>query len=129
MAQKTASYILKWGILSTGVIASRFAKDLLKDANARGSSDVQHQISAVASRTLDKAQTFIEEHLADKAATKIRPLQSYEDMYNDPDIDVIYVGTPHSHHYRNAKDALHAGKAVLLEKPSTVTAEQVVLLL
>lgn len=42
-----------------------------------------------------------------------------EDLVNDPDVDVIYVATPHSHHYKNVKDALNAGKHVLCEKPFT----------
>jgi predicted dehydrogenase len=43
------------------------------------------------------------------------------DLVNDPEIDVIYIATPHSHHYDNVKSALNAGKHVLCEKPFTGT--------
>ena len=43
------------------------------------------------------------------------------DLVNDPNVDVIYVATPHSHHYGNVKSALNAGKHVLCEKPFTGT--------
>jgi len=49
---------------------------------------------------------------------------SYEDLVSDTNVDVIYVGTPHSHHYQHVMLALEAGKHVLCEKPITVNAQQ-----
>lgn len=49
---------------------------------------------------------------------------SYDELVNDPNVDVIYVATPHSHHYQNARLALEANKHVLCEKAFTVNAAQ-----
>ncbi|WVO22865.1 uncharacterized protein IAS62_004208 [Cryptococcus decagattii] len=49
---------------------------------------------------------------------------NYEEVYNDPDVTVVYVGTPHVLHHRNTKDALLAGKHVLLEKPACLEVEE-----
>ena len=49
---------------------------------------------------------------------------TYADLVADPDVDIVYIATPHSHHFQNTMLALHAGKHVLCEKPLTVTAAQ-----
>jgi predicted dehydrogenase len=49
---------------------------------------------------------------------------SYSSLVNDPDVDIVYIATPHSHHYQHARLALSAGKHVLVEKPITVTSLQ-----
>ncbi|KAL0247460.1 hypothetical protein I308_103525 [Cryptococcus tetragattii IND107] len=49
---------------------------------------------------------------------------TYEEVYNDPHVTVVYIGTPHVLHHRNAKDALLAGKHVLLEKPACLEVEE-----
>jgi predicted dehydrogenase len=49
---------------------------------------------------------------------------SYKDLVNDPNVDIIYIATPHSHHYQHARLALESGKHVLVEKPATVNAQQ-----
>ncbi|EAL17617.1 hypothetical protein CNBM0010 [Cryptococcus deneoformans B-3501A] len=49
---------------------------------------------------------------------------TYKEVYNDPDVTAAYVGTPHVFHHRNAKDALLAGKDVLLEKPACPEVEE-----
>ncbi|PPQ62873.1 hypothetical protein CVT24_006271 [Panaeolus cyanescens] len=109
--------IFKWGIISTGYIASKFASDLLVDPKTRGVTDVVHQISSVGSRSVEKAQEFIDKIAAgDKT---IKAFGTYEEVYNDPDVDAVYIGTPHTHHYQNALDAIKAGKNVLCEKPIT----------
>ncbi|KIK71173.1 hypothetical protein GYMLUDRAFT_33310 [Collybiopsis luxurians FD-317 M1] len=109
--------VLRWGIISTGGIASTFSKDLLVDPKTRGVQDVVHKIVAVGSRTVEKAQGFIEASLGgDKS---IKAYGSYEEVYKDSDVDVIYVATPHTHHYENSLDAIKAKKHVLCEKPVT----------
>lgn len=73
---------------------------------------------AVASRDLKRAQDFASEWGFEKA------YGSYEEMLADPEVELIYVATPHSHHYEHAKMCLNAGKHVLLEKAFTVNAKQ-----
>lgn len=73
---------------------------------------------AVASRDLERAQAFASEWGFEKA------YGSYEEMLDDPEVELIYVATPHSHHYEHTKMCLNAGKHVLLEKAFTVNAKQ-----
>lgn len=73
---------------------------------------------AVASRDLEKAQAFAREHGFTKA------YGSYEEMLADKAVDLVYVATPHSHHYKHVKMCLEAGKNVLCEKAFTVNADQ-----
>lgn len=125
---------LRWGILGAGWISSKFVLDLLIPSSTRGAGDVTHAVAAVASRSHAKAAAFVDEqwtaagplNKADKAGVAI--YGSYEELYQSAAIDVIYIGTPHSHHYENAHAALSAGKHVLCEKPLTVNAAQAKLL-
>ncbi|MBQ4050995.1 MAG: Gfo/Idh/MocA family oxidoreductase [Oscillospiraceae bacterium] len=75
-------------------------------------------LRAVASRDLKKAEAFAEKHGAEKA------FGSYEELYNDPDTDVVYVATPHSFHFEQAKASLLHGKHAICEKPMTINARQ-----
>ena len=99
---------IRWGILATGRIAEHFANDL---ALVDGS-----ELAAVGSRRLDAAQEF---------ATRFggaRAHGSYEELAADPDIDVIYVATPHSRHLDDVMVCLEAGKNVLCEKALAMNA-------
>ncbi|OKL59085.1 hypothetical protein UA08_05837 [Talaromyces atroroseus] len=116
-------YNARWGILATGGIAQTFVRDLLKDTHARGTDDITHSVTAVASSTSSqRASEFI-----DKLQIPGNPSAygSYEELVTDPNVDIIYVATPHSHHYQNARLALEVGnKHVLCEKAFTVNAAQ-----
>lgn len=101
---------IRWGIISTGNIANSFAKDF-KYVTAG-------KLQAVASRSLDKADEFAKRYSIPKA------YGSYEELYEDKELDAIYVATPHNFHLINATDALRAGKAVLCEKPITLNPEE-----
>ena len=92
--------------MGAGGIATTFAKDL------EGSD---HEIFAVGSRSLDKARSF---------GYGQRFYGSYEELANDPDIDAVYIASPHSHHYEHTLLALDAGKPALVEKAFTLTATQ-----
>ncbi|KAM0237567.1 hypothetical protein ACHAPO_004216 [Fusarium lateritium] len=117
-----APYVAKWGILATGGIAECFTKDLLTDPSAREVNDVQHEIVAVASSSsVDRARDFIKKIDGPSSAAVYG---SYADLVADPNVDIIYVATPHSHHFQNAMLALEAGKNVLCEKALTVTVAQ-----
>ena len=102
--------MLNWGIIGPGSIANTFATALA--ACPRG------QLYAVASRDKQRAQDFIEKYQGQVA------YDSYQALIDDPKVDVIYLATPHSHHYRVAKAILSAGKHLLMEKPLTVNAQQ-----
>lgn len=100
---------LRWGILATGGIARLFTKDLL----AHG-----HLVHAVGSRSDHAAQRFAQEHGIPRAHG------SYEQLVADPDVDIVYVATPHTLHAENALLALEHGKHVLVEKAFTLNEEQ-----
>ena len=100
----------RWGILSTGGIATAFARDLSYLNN--------HVVAAVGSRNLATAQEWALEFPGCRAHG------SYEDLVNDPDVDAIYVATPHTLHAENTILALNAGKPVLCEKPFAVNARE-----
>lgn len=111
---------VRWGIMSTGWIASCFAKGL------KGTPDAE--IVGVASRTLDRAQAAGKEWgLSDSC----KYYGTYEELAKDPNIDIIYIATPHSHHYDNALLVLNNNKSALVEKAFTVNtreAEEIVAL-
>jgi predicted dehydrogenase len=100
----------RWGILGTGFIAGAFAAGLtaLDDA----------EILAVGSRTQAAADVF-----ANKFNIP-RQYPSYKALADDPDVEVIYVSTPHSLHCENTLLCLDAGKAVLCEKPFAINTAQ-----
>ncbi|KAL2019458.1 hypothetical protein VTK56DRAFT_9663 [Thermocarpiscus australiensis] len=121
MASSTP-FVARWGIMATGGIAEVFTKDLLTNPATRGVHDVRHEVVAAASSSSkDKAVDFL--NLV-KAPSSARAYGSYHELVADPDVDIIYVATPHSHHFQNAMLALEAGKNVLCEKALTVTAAQ-----
>ena len=101
---------LRWGVLGTGWIAERFF-----DAAHRLTSQ---RLAAVGSRTQGRADEFAHRFEAPRA------YGSYEQLVSDPEIDAVYVATPHSEHLANAKLALEAGKPVLVEKAFTQTAAE-----
>lgn len=113
---------LRWGIISTGNIATAFVKDLLVDPKTRNVHDVAHRIVAVGSRSQDKAREFIDDHIGGNAGVKA--YGSYDEVYQDREVDAVYIGTPHTYHYPNALDAIKAGKHVLCEKPVTCNAAE-----
>lgn len=91
-----------WGILATGRIAAGFADNLRETPGA--------SIAAVGSRTLASATAFSDRYGG-------RPHGSYSDLVNDPDVDIVYVASPHALHLAHATLAFDAGKPVLCEKP------------
>ncbi|MFL2105085.1 Gfo/Idh/MocA family protein [Desemzia sp. FAM 23991] len=97
---------INWGIIGLGDIASSFAAAF----NVENAT-----LLAAASRNLDKANAFAEKHSIPKA------YGNYEEMLFDPDIDVIYIATPHSHHAQYILKSLKAGKHVLCEKAITMS--------
>lgn len=101
---------VRWGILGCGSIAGQFARGL---PHAPGAS-----LAAVGSRSLEKAQKFAAEHGASAS------FGSYEELASCPDVDVIYVATPHPMHGAHTLLCLENGKAVLCEKPFAINAAE-----
>lgn len=97
-----------WGILATGKIARTFATDLALVPGAR--------LAAVGSRQVDAARSFAREH----GDERTRAHGSYQDLLSDPDVDVVYIATPHALHLTGTSAAFEAGKHVLCEKPLTL---------
>src|SRR5688500_13572690 len=93
---------IRWGVLATGGIARQFVADMRQVPDA--------EVVAVGSRSADAAQTF---------ATTFgipRVHGSWQELAADPDVDIIYVATPHSHHHVASLACLRAGKPLLIEK-------------
>lgn len=101
---------IRWGLLGTGTIARKFAEGLRHVEGA--------ELVAVGSRSSQAAEAF--------AAAFGVPHQyaSYDDLAADPEIDVVYIATPHPFHRENSLQCLQAGKAVLCEKPFAVNAQE-----
>ncbi|KAA9004720.1 Gfo/Idh/MocA family oxidoreductase [Paenibacillus spiritus] len=97
---------LRWGIISTGVIADKFVRDLAYSREGAA--------FAVGSRSPEGAEQFAGKHGIPRA------YGSYEELVADPEVEAVYIGTPHPFHKENAMLALRAGKAVLCEKPFTL---------
>ncbi|PPF82178.1 oxidoreductase [Subtercola sp. Z020] len=100
---------LRWGILGTGGIAASFASDLVENGL---------ELVAVGSRSQESADAFAARFGGPTAHG------SYEQLAADPDVDVIYVATPHPFHEENALLAIQGGKHVLVEKSFTVNEKQ-----
>lgn len=111
---------------ATGGIARTFTKDLLIDPATRGTKDILHQVTAAASSSsVDNAKKFVSDVVSpQQKESKCSAYGSYAELVKDPDVDMIYVATPHSHHYQNVMLCLEAGKPVLCEKAFTVNVEQ-----
>lgn len=101
---------LKVGILGAGHIAQKMATTLMGMKEA--------ELYAVAARELSRAEQFAGEFHAQKA------YGNYETLADDPDIDLIYIATPHSHHFEPARMCLLKGKPVLCEKAFTANARE-----
>lgn len=100
---------VRWGILATGGIAHLMTRDLLLHG---------HRVTAVGSRNAESAGAFAAEHGIERAHA------SYDELIADPEVDVVYIATPHPLHADNALAALGAGKHVLVEKAFTLNAAQ-----
>ena len=107
--------MVRIGILGAGAIAGTMA-DTIRRMNAAGNNSVS--LYAVASRNQEKAEAFAKKEGVEKA------FGSYEAMLADDALDLVYIATPHSHHYEHIKLCLEHGKHVLCEKAFTVNAAQ-----
>jgi predicted dehydrogenase len=101
---------IRWGILGTGAIAAAFATALRQVTDAT--------LLAVGSRNQASADGFAQIHNVDRAYA------SYVELAADPDVDVVYIASPHTAHFENTMLCLGAGKHVLCEKPFALNSTQ-----
>jgi predicted dehydrogenase len=122
---------LRWGILGTGGIAGLFTRQVLASGG---------QVQAVASRSLEKAQDFVKRFGSGRYGTRFGSVPggaaseggahiesaygSYEELFQDGEVEAIYIATPHSDHLQWALKALNAGKPLLIEKAITQNARE-----
>ena len=100
---------LRWAVIGCGVIANQMAQVF---------SLAGRTLAGVANRTRSKAEAFAERYHVE------RVYDSYDELYNDPEIDAIYITTPHNTHIQFLRRALAAGKHVLCEKSITLNSAE-----
>lgn len=100
----------RWGILGAGKIADKFCEALGYTEGA--------EVYAVASRNADNAKMYATKHKAAKWYS------NYNDLIQDENVDIIYIATPHAFHYEQTILCLQNNKAVLCEKPMSLTIQQ-----
>ena len=101
---------INWGIIGTGFIARKFAEDYHFVREGR--------ILAVASRSPERAEAFGKKYGLPHC------YGNYESLFQNPEIDAVYIATPHSEHYPHTIQALKHDKAVLCEKPAAVNTKE-----
>lgn len=108
--------MVRWGVVATGGIARTVVRDLalLPDA----------ALQAVSSRSHERALAFAREFGAARAYADEGSTPGYQQLVEDPDVEIVYVATPHGQHFEVARAALEAGKNVLVEKAFTVNAQE-----
>lgn len=100
------------------MISSWFVQDLVAEwPEAR----VKHTVQAIGASSVQKAEEFARTYCAEHIP---RAYGSYQEVYDDPDVDIVYIGTPHGFHFRDCMEAISAGKNVLCEKAFTLNAKQ-----
>ncbi len=100
---------IKWAVLGTGVIANEMAQALQKSGK---------RLTAVGNRTYSKAVAFAEKYGAEKVYS------DFNEMFTDPEVDAIYITTPHNTHSGFMRKAIEGGKHVLVEKSITLNSDE-----
>ncbi|KAI9150623.1 D-xylose 1-dehydrogenase (NADP(+)) [Paramyrothecium foliicola] len=111
----------RWGIITTGLISSWFVEDLLMP---RSDAKAKHIIQAIGTSSIQKGNDFVAKYLKDDPSQKPTIYGSYKEVYNDPNVDCVYIGTPHGFHKRDCLEAIAAGKNILCEKAFTINAAE-----
>lgn len=101
---------IRWGVLSTGNIAKLFAISFRHTSGG--------MLQAVASRSVERSEAFAKSFGVNKV------YRDYRQLAEADDVDVVYIGTPHTYHYEHAAMCLQNGKHVLCEKPVTINTRQ-----
>lgn len=109
---------LRWGIIGAGAISSLFTQDLVL---SRPSAKAQHTITAIGSSSVSKGLKFVQSNLPNTHPVP-KLYSTYDQVYHDPNVDIVYIGTPHAFHKSQCLAAISAGKHVLCEKAFTLNA-------
>lgn len=104
---------IKWGILGTGAIAKAFADAL---------QETEGELVAVASQSLERAEDFSKPY-------NCSAIEGYQSLISLPEVEAIYVATPHTSHFELSAECLKNKKAVLCEKPMTINATETMALI
>lgn len=103
--------IINWGIIGLGNIANKFAEDLMLCENAK--------LYAVASLNAERAKAYSLKYHSEKY------YNNYQDLAQDPEVDIVYIATPNAFHFENTMMCLKAGKSILCEKPLGLNSKEV----
>lgn len=117
MSDQTNLPLLRWGIIGTGTIAGWFVKDLLLP---RKSPQARHLVQAIGSVS-QNSHNFASKLNVPATANLY---DSYQQVYNDPDVDIVHIAVPHGLHLKECLSAIQAGKHVLCEKPMAMNAAE-----
>jgi predicted dehydrogenase len=101
---------IRWGIISTGRIAQQFCQDMSFVDNG--------ELVAVGARKLESARSFANTFNIPNA------YEGYQSVFDDPNVDIVYIATPHNFHFEQVQNALNSGKSVLCEKPITINSSE-----
>lgn len=111
---------LRWGVIGTGQVTSWFVRDL---SRPRTDAKANHIVQAIGSSSKAKGEAFVKEFIPG-----LNPLPtvhgSYQQVYDDPKVDIVYIGTPNAFHKQSCLDAIAAGKHVLCEKAFAINARE-----
>lgn len=87
--------------------------------------DIKHIVTAVATRdSQPRAENFAKSLTPESSGSGIKVYGSYDELLGDPNVDIVYVASPHSHHFAHVQQCLAKGKNVLCEKAFTINAKQ-----
>lgn len=107
---------LRWGVVATGNIAEKVTEDIARLEDA--------VLQAVSSRRQASAEDFAERFGFASSYYDSADGRGYDQLFADPDVDVVYIASPHAQHYEIARRALEADKHVLCEKSLTINARE-----
>ncbi|GMM33303.1 hypothetical protein DASC09_006280 [Saccharomycopsis crataegensis] len=110
---------LRWAVLGTGFISTQFVQDICEE---KAAPKANHIISVIGVSTTAKGEKFANEYVVNGQAKP--KILSYEEAITDKDVDIVYIGLPHTSHYEWTIKSLEAGKHVLCEKPLAVNRKQ-----
>ncbi|KAG7664694.1 uncharacterized protein J8A68_001791 [[Candida] subhashii] len=118
---------INWGILGAGNISAQFVHDLLLN-NSR-QTEIRHIVKSIGCSSKEKGENFIQsvKLIPETNNYGISPkVETYSQLYANPEVNIVYIGTPHNFHKNQAIDCLNNNKHVLCEKPLTVNKKEAI---